>query len=219
MHKSVQLILILLFASCSSAMAHILDIDTSNMKDGELAFHFVKLGFYHILPYGLDHILFILGIFFLNSNLKTVLWQSTAFTVAHSITLGLTVLGKISVSEDIVEPLIAFSIAFVAVENLISDKPNALRFILIFLFGLLHGMGFALALSESGLPKDAFTSSLICFNVGVELGQVAVILGAYFLVAKWFSHKRWYRKVIVFPISIGIALIAIYWTLERIHLI
>ena len=87
---------------------------------------------------------------------------------------------------------------------------------MVFLFGLVHGMGFAGALSELGMPRYAFATALISFNIGVELGQVAVILFMYLFVAKVFSDKYWYRKRLVIPSCAAIALVAAYWTIERI---
>ncbi|MGL5889353.1 MAG: HupE/UreJ family protein, partial [Bacteroidia bacterium] len=116
----------------------------------------------------------------------------------------------------IVEPIIALSIFFVAAENLITDQLKPTRVLLVFAFGLIHGMGFAGVLGELGLPKGEFATALILFNVGVELGQIVVILGLWLLIGLWFSKKTWYRKRIVMPLSVAIALIALYWTIERI---
>lgn len=177
---------------------------------------YLELGFTHIIPFGLDHILFILSLFLLSPGLKTIIWQATAFTVAHSITLGLAMFGVVSAPAHIVEPVIALSIIFVAVENIISDQLKPSRIIVVFIFGLIHGLGFAGVLKEMGLPENQFINALISFNLGVELGQVAIILAAWLLVGKWFSHKSWYRKFIVKPASALIAVVALYWTIERI---
>ena len=178
-------------------------------------FLYLKLGYTHILPLGLDHILFVLCLFFLSPKLKTVLWQSLAFTIAHSITLGLCIFGVISPPSHIIEPIIALSIVFVAVENMIVSELKPTRMFLVAAFGLIHGMGFASVLKDLGMPEDKFATSLITFNVGVELGQITVILIAWLLVGKWFSKKPWYKKRIVIPISAVIAAIALYWTIER----
>jgi hypothetical protein len=177
---------------------------------------YVQLGFTHVIPYGFDHILFILNIFFLNSNIKSVIIQCSIFTVAHSISLGLTAAGFIMPEAGIVEPLIALSILFTSVENIVHGKVNAYRLIIIFLFGLVHGMGFANALKDIGLPENNFLSALLAFNFGVELGQITVILTAYFCIGKWFRNKRWYKEKIVYPVSSIIGCIALYWTIERI---
>jgi hypothetical protein len=144
-----------------------------------------------------------------------VIWQATAFTVAHSITLGLAMYGVIQAPAHIIEPVIALSIFFVAVENILTDKLKPSRLIIVFLFGLIHGMGFASALTDLGLPKTEFITGLITFNVGVELGQLTVILLAWLLFGMWFGKKPWYKTRIVIPLSIVIAAIALYWTIER----
>src|SRR5712692_7401113 len=133
---------------------------------------YVALGFTHILPNGLDHILFVLGLFFLTTRLRAMLAQVTAFTVAHSITLGLTLYGVVSMPAPFVEPLIAMSIAYVAFENLVTTELKPWRLALVFGFGLLHGMGFADALSRLDLPRSEFLTTLVGFNVGVEAGQL-----------------------------------------------
>ena len=117
--------------------------DLSQFSRTEVGFMYLKLGYEHIIPLGLDHILFVLSLFFLSSNLKTVIWQATAFTVAHSITLGLAMYHVISPPTYIVEPVIALSIMFVAIENIISDKLRPSRVAIVFCFGLIHGLGFA----------------------------------------------------------------------------
>jgi hypothetical protein len=137
------------------------------------------LGYTHILPKGTDHILFVLGIFLLSTRWRPILAQVTAFTVAHTITLGLTIYGIVSLSPRIVEPLIALSIVYVAVENVVTPELRPWRVALVFAFGLLHGMAFAGVLSQLGLPRTEFLTALLCFNAGVELGQLSVILGAF----------------------------------------
>ena len=143
--------------------------------------------------WGLDHILFVLSLYILEPRLKPVLWQATAFTVAHSITLGLAMYGVIHPPTSVVEPVIALSILFVAIENIITDRINPWRLAVVFGFGLIHGMGFASALTSLGLPRKMFLESLLAFNVGVELGQVSVILLAWALVGRWAADKAWYR--------------------------
>ncbi len=188
----------------------------AKLSKTEVASLYLQLGFTHILPLGLDHILFVLSLFLLNPKLKPILWQATAFTVAHTITLGMAMYGVIKPPANIVEPVIALSIMYVALENIFSNKLRASRIGIVFLFGLIHGMGFASVLTELGLPKNAYLSSLLMFNLGVELGQVAVILAAFFLLALPFGKKPYYRRRIVIPLSILIAAIALYWTVERI---
>jgi HupE / UreJ protein len=154
-------------------------------------------------------------LFLLSPKLKPVLWQATAFTVAHSVTLGLAIYHIITPPTKIIEPLIAISIMYVALENIFSPRLKASRIAVVFMFGLVHGMGFAGALGQIGLPKRDYLLSLVMFNVGVELGQITIIVLAYFLLAKWFGDKPYYRKAIVIPISILIAIIAGFWTVQR----
>ena len=179
---------------------------------------YIVIGFEHIIPLGLDHILFILGIFLLNSQLKPLLQQVTLFTIAHTLTLGLAINGMINLPAHIVEPLIALSIAYVGIENIIASKLNKMRLMIVFLFGLIHGMGFASALAGFNMPENTFITTLISFNVGVELGQLTIIAFAYFSITHWFKGKDWYRKVIVIPSSLLISFIGLYWAIERLDL-
>jgi len=181
----------------------------------DVALNYVVIGFEHILPKGLDHILFVVGLFLFSIMLKPLLLQVTAFTLAHTITLGLSIYGVISLPANIVEPLIALSIAYVGIENCLSSKLRTSRLVLVFGFGLLHGMGFAGVLTEIGLPRSEFLTALVTFNVGVELGQLAVISMCLLLVG-WCRSKAWYRSVIVIPGSLLIGLTGLYWTFERV---
>jgi len=182
----------------------------------DVALEYTSLGFTHILPKGLDHILFVLGIFLLSLRLKPLLYQVTAFTIAHSITLALSLYGVVSLSPSIVEPLIALSIVYVAVENIVTPELKPWRVWVVFAFGLLHGLGFAGVLTELGLPREEFVTALIAFNVGVELGQLTVIALAFLAVGLWFRNKPWYRSRIVIPGSLAIAATGLYWTVERV---
>ncbi|MEO1745241.1 MAG: HupE/UreJ family protein [Pseudomonadota bacterium] len=176
---------------------------------------YVVSGFDHIIPKGLDHILFVLGLFFFSTKFRPLMWQVAAFTVAHTVTLALATLGIVSVPASIVEPLIAASIVYVAVENLFARGESSIRLPLIFAFGLLHGLGFASVLGDFGLAQGQFIVSLIGFNIGVELGQLTVIAIAYVVVGLWFNTKSWYRGAIANPASIAIALVGAWWVLER----
>ena len=182
----------------------------------EIAWQYLALGFTHILPYGLDHVLFVLGIYLLSNKPRSVLLQVTAFTIAHSITLGLSIYGILSVPASIVEPLIAVSIAYVAVENLFLSELKPWRVALVFGFGLLHGMGFAGVLAELGLPHGEFLTALLTFNLGVEMGQLAVIGIAFALVGWHCAERAWYRRRVVIPASVLIACAAVFWTVERV---
>lgn len=179
------------------------------------ASRYLALGFTHIVPKGLDHMLFVLGIYLLSGRARSVLWQVSAFTVAHSITLGLSMYGIVAVPPGIVEPLIALSIAYVAIENIFLSELKSWRVALVFGFGLLHGMGFAGALKELGLPRSEFVTALVTFNVGVEAGQLAVIGTAFLLVGWYCADRVWYRSRIVIPTSMLIACTAVYWTIQR----
>ena len=176
---------------------------------------YLWLGFLHILPKGLDHILFILGLFLLSTQFKPLFFQVTSFTVAHTITLGLSMYGMITLPSFWVEPLIALSIVYIAAENILVKNISRWRLLVVFCFGLLHGLGFASVLSEIGLNQSQFLASLLSFNLGVELGQLFIILLAYVLIGHWFKDKTWYRPYIIIPASIAIALMGLYWLYER----
>lgn len=186
-----------------------------HMTGAQAALRYLVLGFEHIIPKGLDHILFVLGLYLLSTRPGPLLWQVTAFTVAHTLTLALSMYGVLSLSPSIVEPLIALSIAYVAIENLFTSKLQPWRPAVVFLFGLLHGLGFAGVLTGLGLPRGQFVTALASFNIGVELGQLAVI-GIAFLATFWIRSQTWYRKGVVVPSSVLIAVVALYWTVERI---
>jgi hypothetical protein len=207
-------ILILVFLS-QSLQAHVVVNELSKMPKRDAALLYLSLGYRHILPLGFDHILFILSLFLLSPKLKPVLWQATAFTVAHSITLGLAMYSVIRVPSVVVEPIIAISIMYVALENIFSPKLKSSRIGVVFLFGLVHGMGFASVLTNLGLPKNSYVLCLLMFNIGVELGQITVILTAYFTLARFWGSKLYYRKYIIVPMSVIITTIAAYWTVQR----
>lgn len=176
---------------------------------------FFKQGFLHVLPLGLDHILFVLGLFLLRREWRPLLWQVSAFTVAHTITLGLATLGWVSVPGSIVEPIIAASLVFVAMENIFRPKYSAWRVVVVFIFGLVHGLGFAGALSELDLPTSALVVGLLGFNAGVEGGQIAVIVIAFAATA-WLRNPTLYRRAIVIPGSALIAFMGLWWTISRV---
>lgn len=185
---------------------------------------FVGEGVDHILPGGLDHILFVLALFLSSTTSRSLVIQISVFTLAHTITLGLAATGVISPPSDIVEPLIALSIALVAIENLFFKKPPRWRPIVIFLFGLLHGLGFAGFFGELGLPEGQFWSALIGFNIGVEIGQLSVIILAIAVLSVW----RWrnnieytdvvYRRFMILPGSLLIGATGSWWAMERVFL-
>ena len=182
-----------------------------------VAREYLGLGFEHILPEGTDHILFVLGLFLLSCRLKPLLWQVTAFTVAHSITLGLAMYGVFRLPSSVVEPLIAASITFVAVENICTPELKPWRPVVVFCFGLIHGLGFSSVLLSLGLPRQDFATALVAFNGGVECGQLTVITAA-FLAVGWWRNRKWYRRAIVIPASALIAVTGLFWTVQRITL-
>lgn len=182
---------------------------------------YVRIGVAHIVPGGLDHILFVLALFLSCRELRPLIWQISAFTVAHTATLGLTSIGLIAPPASIVEPLIALTIAWAAVENILFKNPKWWRPALVFGFGLIHGMGFAGAFGDLGLPDDMFWSALIGFNVGVEVGQLMVIGMAFAAtlvfkgVLRRVTERDLYRAVITWPVSGVIAIIGLWWAIER----
>ena len=177
---------------------------------------YIPVGFDHIIPKGLDHILFVLGLFFLAVRLKPLIWQISVFTIAHTVTLVLGALGWISIPAAIVEPLIAASIVYVAIENVFTDTLRPSRTLVIFCFGLLHGLGFASVLAEFGLPGKGFIAALLGFNVGVEAGQLAVVAIAFVTTALWFRNHPGYRRWIAVPASVVIGLTGAWWFVQRV---
>lgn len=178
-------------------------------------FSFLRQGFVHVVPLGVDHILFVIGLFLLSRKWKPLLYQVSVFTIAHTITLALATLGLVSLPSDVVEPIIAASIAFVALENIFVAKYRPYRLAVVFVFGLIHGLGFAGALSEFNLDPGSLFAGLLGFNLGVEFGQLAVI-GLALIITLGIKDPATYRKIIVIPGSVLIAVIGAYWTIERI---
>lgn len=184
----------------------------------EVGAQYFLLGFTHILPHGFDHVLFVIGIFLLTSRWRSLVAQVSTFTIAHSITLALTMYGVVSLPAKVVEPLIALSIAYVAIENLVVSEVKSWRLALVFSFGLLHGMGFAGVLRELGLPRPSFLTALVTFNMGVEAGQLTVIAIAAALGAAWQRDRLSYRRLVAQPASMLIACIGLFWTIQRMWL-
>ena len=179
---------------------------------------YIPIGFDHVVPRGLDHILFVLGLFLLSLKSSILLLQISAFTLAHTLTLIAGAFQIIDINASIVEPLIAASIVFIAVENIFFSNLNKWRTFIVFGFGLLHGLGFASVLAEFGLPTEQFLPALIGFNIGVELGQLSVIIIAYLLIGLAFGKKSYYRTFLTIPASCVIAIIGCWWVFERIFL-
>ena len=175
----------------------------------------IAIGFTHIVPGGLDHVLFVLGLFLLAGGARSLLLQISAFTLAHSVTLALAVTGWVSVPARIVEPLIALSIAYVAVENLFATSISRRRLAVVFVFGLLHGLGFAEALGALGLSRAHLATTLIGFNAGVELGQLAVVAGAALIVRALPMTPDVCRQLVARPASVAIAGAGLFLAVQR----
>jgi HupE / UreJ protein len=176
---------------------------------------YLRLGFHHIVPEGTDHILFVLGLFFLGITWRKLLSQTSVFTVAHATTLFLSTYGIFSLPSKFVEPAIALSIAFIALENVFSPKLGVGRLAVVFCFGLIHGLGFASSLSDVPFPKHQFIVALLGFNFGVDAGQLFVIALA-FLAVGWFRNRSWFRARIAIPCSVTIAAIGVFWAVQRV---
>ena len=172
-------------------------------------------GILHIIPYGFDHILFVLGLFFFSYKLKPLLIQVTTFTIAHSITLILGGLGYVTISPIIVEAIIAASIIWIGVENLFRKSMNISRIGVIFCFGLLHGLGFASMFKLMGLEGTDYFLNILSFNVGIELGQIITLLPLIILIPL-FNRLSWYRILIAIPASIIIALFGADMFIDRV---
>ncbi|BBB23693.1 conserved hypothetical protein [Isorropodon fossajaponicum endosymbiont JTNG4] len=177
---------------------------------------FVSIGFDHVMPLGWDHILFIIGMALSSLMWRRLLLLVSAFTLAHTLTLGLAMLGIVEISGRIIEPLIAFSIAYVAIENLLPNQSIKRKSIIVFLFGLVHGLGFSSMLKSFKMSSDNFLTTLISFNIGVELAQIVIVSGVVLLLFFIKSLNLNYKKIVIIPTSIVISLIGIWWGIERI---
>lgn len=176
---------------------------------------YLHLGFRHIFPTGADHVLFVVGLFFLGIDWRKLLTQTTVFTIAHTTTLGLSACGIFSLPAWFVEPAIAGSIAFVAIENIVRPKLTSARLVIVFAFGLIHGLGFAGSLAEIGLPRKEFWVALLSFNFGVDFGQLFV-LALCFLLVGWFRQRTWFRPRVAIPVCTLVAVIGLIWAGQRI---
>jgi hypothetical protein len=154
-HKWIAFLFLFFFVT-NENWAHTINLALEQAPVKDVTWFYTKLGILHIVPYGFDHILFVTAICLLNNRLKTIIWQATAFTIAHSITLALSMKNVVALPSEIVEPIIAFSIVFVAIENIVFTELKPWRLMIVFLFGLIHGLGFASVLNEIGLPRNKF---------------------------------------------------------------
>lgn len=176
---------------------------------------YVADGFRHILPHGPDHILFILGLFFVGRNPAVLLFEMTLFTLAHSLTLGLSIFGFVSLPTAFVEVMIALSITLVALENLwAEDRARLWRPWIVFSCGLIHGLGFAHSFAGHTIAHEDFLTALFSFNVGIECGQLAVIGIAFGVTCLW-RNRGWYGKTIARPTCLAIASAGLYLALQR----
>lgn len=182
---------------------------------GGNALAFFELGIEHILV-GFDHVLFVFALMLRGGRIRSLLLIITAFTVAHSVTLGLAVLDVVRPPAWIVEPLIAASIAYVALENIFMARAVSRRWLVSLLFGLVHGFGFAGALLEIGLPGDRLFSSLLFFNLGVEAGQ-AMIIALLFPALRWQSRFAWEPRAVT-SLSAVVLVVALGLLAERVLL-
>lgn len=171
-------------------------------------------GIIHILPKGWDHALFVLGLFLGARRIRDLILWVTGFTIGHTITLGLAAYGAIAISPAIIEPIIALSIAWIAIENIsqpskdIARTSSWWRLGVVVIFGLAHGLGFALVLKDLGFPAQGVMSALISFNIGVEVAQLTIIALAFMVLGRWYQNKHWRARVVI-PGSVMIACIAI----------
>jgi len=191
------------------------NVDPDTLSWTRQALLYLRLGFKHIVPEGADHILFVLGLFFLGITWRKLLSQTTVFTIAHATTLFLSTYGIFSLPSRYVEPGIALSIAWIALENVFNPRLGPGRLAVVFCFGLLHGLGFASSLSDIPFPKHDFIVALLGFNFGVDFGQLFVI-GVAFLVVGWFRQKPWFRQRVAIPASLAIAAVGFFWAIQRI---
>jgi hydrogenase/urease accessory protein HupE len=189
------------------------------LAETALAFsrRFVGMGIYHILS-GLDHVLFVVGLLLVRGTFRGLLAVITAFTVAHSLTLSMTVLEIGSLPPWLVEPLIALSIVAVGAENLIGRTINLERRMwLAFGFGFFHGFGFAGALAQTGLPRDSIPWSLAAFNTGVEIGQACIVVVAVPILRMLQQQSAVFTAAVTRYASFGIAAAGMVWLVERLR--
>lgn len=185
------------------------------MDTGLLIWQYLQIGFTHVLPLGFDHLLFILTLFFMPAGFRSIVIACSVFTLAHSLSLALASSGLVLPQASIIEPLIACSIIVSALGNILSKGDGKWRYPLVGCFGLIHGLGFASALRDAGLPSKGFITALISFNVGVEIAQISVLLIAYVLITIPFGAKTWYKTRLAYPSCAIIASVGMYWLIQR----
>jgi len=190
-------------------------------SDLDLVLKYIYSGIVHIVPAGLDHILFVIGLLAFSLSGKALVAQISLFTVAHTLTLAMASLGWVAVPGAIVEPLIALSIAYIGIENIWRAKGRLtlLRSAVVFGFGLLHGLGFASVLADFGLPSHAFVLGLLSFNIGVEIGQLMVVIPVFALLTVLRLNKYIFRQRFQVPVSLSISFVGLYWAAERLGIL
>jgi len=193
----------------------------TEQSDLDLVLKYIYSGIVHIVPAGLDHILFVIGLLAFSLSGKALVAQISLFTVAHTLTLAMASLGWVAVPGAIVEPLIALSIAYIGIENIWRAKGRLtlLRSAVVFGFGLLHGLGFASVLADFGLPSQAFVLGLLSFNIGVEIGQLMVVIPVFALLTVLRLNKYIFRQRFQVPVSLSISFVGLYWAAERLGIL
>ena len=195
--------------------------DAQPVPLGSVIGKYIHSGIIHIVPAGLDHILFVVGLLAYGLSARGLIFQISLFTVAHTITLAAASLGWINISGSIVEPLIALSIAWIGVENMIrtSGRVAITRSSVVFVFGLLHGLGFASVLADFGLPQSAYIVGLLSFNLGVEIGQLIIVVPIFLMLRALKLTDRRFRRGFQIPVSTIISAIGLFWFVERVGIL
>ena len=176
---------------------------------------FIPAGVHHILI-GPDHILFLIGLLLLGGSVRRLLLVVSGFTVAHSITLTLAALNLVSPPSRIVEPAIALSIVYVGIDNLMVRDGRDVRAWIAFAFGLIHGFGFASVLREMDLPAKALGWSLVSFNVGVELGQLFIVVFVASAIAALRARSAAAGRMLVYAVSVAVIAAGAFWFVQRV---
>jgi hypothetical protein len=223
----VFFLLAILLANDSVAWSHPIDnIPSPTLALSETLKTYISLGVHHIFT-GFDHILFVIGLILAGGKLRQLLRIITAFTIAHSITLTLAVVGIFAPSSKVIEPLIALSIVCIGVDNIFNFKQESVdgttegqikdwRPLFAFGFGLIHGFGFAGALQEFGLPKTQLIPALVSFNGGVEIGQAIIVLSITPLLALLANKSLVWRKKTTIIGSVIVSIAGLFWFVQRI---
>jgi hypothetical protein len=179
------------------------------------AARFAAAGWTAIVPNGIDHILFLLGLYFLSRNTKRAIRHFGVFAISSSIAIVASAFGLVILPPKILDPMIGLSLAYIAMENLVRADGDRRRIPLVFGCGLLHGAGCAAALEGASLPRVGMTVAVASFNLGIEAGQLATVAAAFLIVGWHCSGQQWYRNRVVLPGATLLACTAVYWTIAR----